>query len=82
MSKQTSTHTATVCLAVTPNDSTDLSLGTCRAIYVGGDGNISLIDGAGSTILFSNVAEGSVLPVQTARIRATDTTATLLVALY
>lgn len=82
MSKQTATYTATTCLAVTPNDSTDLSLGTCRAIYVGGAGNISLIDGAGSTILFSNVAEGSVLPVQTARIRATDTTATLLVALY
>ena len=42
MSKKTATHSATVCLAVTPSDSTDLTYSTCRAIYVGGDGNISL----------------------------------------
>ena len=82
MSKQTATHTATVCTAVTPNDSTDLSLGTCRAIYVGGDGNISIVDGAGSTVVFSGLTAGSILPVQTARINATATTATTLVALY
>ena len=82
MSKQTATHTATVCTAVTPNDSTDLTLGTCRAIYVGSGGAISIVDGAGTTVVFSGVVAGSILPVQTARINATGTTATSLVALY
>jgi len=81
-SKQTSTHTATVCDAVTPNDSADLTLGTCRAIYIGGDGNISIVDGAGTTVVFTGLTAGSILPVQTARINATSTTATLIIALY
>jgi len=81
-SKQTSTHTATVCSAVTPNDGADLSLGTCRAIYIGGDGNISIVDGAGTTVVFTGLTAGSILPVQTARINATSTTATLIIALY
>ena len=82
MSKKTATHTATVCLAVTPSDSTDLTYSTCRAIYVGGDGNISLVDGNGATIVFTGVTAGSILPVQTARINATGTTATSIIALY
>jgi hypothetical protein len=82
MSKKTATHSATVCLAVTPNDSTDLTYSTCRAIYVGGDGNISLVDGNAATIVFTGVTAGSILPVQTARINATGTTATSIIALY
>lgn len=82
MSKKTATHSATVCLAVTPSDSTDLTYSTCRAIYVGGDGNISLVDGNGATIVFTGVTAGSILPVQTARINATGTTATSIIALY
>lgn len=82
MSKKTATHSATVCLAVTPSDSTDLTYSTCRAIYVGGDGDISLIDGNGATIVFTGVTAGSILPVQTARINATGTTATSIIALY
>lgn len=82
MSKKTATHSATVCLAVTPSDSTDLTYSTCRAIYVGGAGNISLVDGNGATIVFSGVTAGSILPVQTARINATGTTATSIIALY
>ena len=82
MSKKTATHTATVCPEVTPSDSTDLSLGTCRAIYVGGDGNISIVDGAGTTVVFTGLTANSILPVQTARINATGTTATSIIALY
>ena len=82
MSKKTATHSATVCLAVTPSDSTDLTYSTCRAIYVGGDGNISLVDGNADTIVFTGVTAGSILPVQTARINATGTTATSIIALY
>jgi hypothetical protein len=82
MSKKTATHSATVCLAVTPSDSTDLTYSTCRAIYVGGDGDISLVDGNAATIVFTGVTAGSILPVQTARINATGTTATSIIALY
>jgi hypothetical protein len=82
MSKKTATHTATVCLAVTPSDSTDLTYSTCRAIYVGGDGNISIVDGAGTTVVFIGLTANSILPVQTARINATGTTATSIIALY
>lgn len=82
MSKKTATHSATVCLAVTPSDSTDLTYSTCRAIYVGGDGDISIVDGAGTTVVFTGLTAGSILPVQTARINATGTTATSIIALY
>ena len=82
MSKKTATHSATVCLAVTPSDSTDLTYSTCRAIYVGGDGNISIVDGAGTTVVCTGLTAGSILPVQTARINATGTTATSIIALY
>ena len=82
MSKKTATHSATVCLAVTPSDSTDLTYSTCRAIYVGGAGDISLVDGNAATIVFTGVTAGSILPVQTARVNATGTTATSIIALY
>jgi len=81
MSKKTATHTATVLLAVTPNDATDLSLGTCRAIYIGSGGNISIVDGAGVTHVIP-VTDYQTLPIQTARINATSTTATSITALY
>ena len=82
MSKKTATHSATVCLAVTPSDSTDLTYSTCRAIYVGAVGDISIDDLGGETVVFKGALAGSVIPVQTARVNATATTATDLVALY
>ena len=68
--------------AVTPSDTADLPDGPSRALYVGGAGNISLITGGGSTITFSNVNSGYVLPLEVVRVRATGTTATNLVAIY
>jgi len=86
MSIQTSTHSSGAIRAVTPSDSTDLALGTCRALYVGAAGNISIDDlsgkTAGESVVFVGVAAGSILPVQTARVNATGTTATSIVALY
>ncbi len=68
--------------AVTPSDSTDLTNYT-RAIYVGGSGNIVVdMAGDGSTLTFSNVAAGTILPLQVKRIRSTSTTATAIVALW
>lgn len=67
--------------AITPNDSTDLTV-TSRAIYVGGGGDIALITKGGSTITLAGAAAGSVIPIRAVRIKATGTTATSLVAIW
>jgi len=59
-----------------------LPLNVCRAIYVGAGGDISIVDLSGTTVVFTAVLAGSILPVQTARVNATATTATSLIALY
>lgn len=78
-------------VAVTGNDSTDLTNGACDAIYVTGAGNVSfdtpntsLTDGT-ATSRTANViafAANSVIYVRATRIRATSTTATGIFALY
>ena len=68
---------------VTPNDSADLPNGECQGLYVGGTGNITLVSPVGgANVLISAIPVGTILPVSTARINATATTATLIVALY
>ena len=68
--------------AVTPNDSTDLTT-SARALYVGTAGNVVLDTVGGETsITFSNVAAGSWLEVRAARVRATGTTASNIVAVW
>jgi len=68
--------------AITPNDSVDLSI-TCRALFVGGAGDVSVIlKGDSSSIVFKNVSAGTVLPVSAKRVEATLTTATDIVGLY
>ena len=65
--------------AVTPSDSTDLD---CRAIYVGGAGNVVLmLPGRSETVTFFNVPAGTFMPVSARRVMAA-TSATNLVALY
>lgn len=66
--------------AVTPNDSADLST-AARALYVGTAGNISLVTTGGDTVTLSNVAAG-ILPIRVARVRATGTTASNIVAIW
>lgn len=67
--------------AVTPHNSTNLMPG-CRAIYVGGDGDVVAVDRYDNAVTFVGVLAGSILPIQAKRINATNTTATNLVALY
>jgi hypothetical protein len=66
--------------AVTPNDSTDLT--NKGILYVGGAGNVSVVTAGGDTVTFSGVAAGTFLPVMVARVRSTNTTATLILVLY
>jgi len=67
--------------AVTPNDAADLTTAS-RAIYVGGAGNLTVVMLGGATITFTGVAAGTIYPLRVARVRATGTTATGLVALW
>lgn len=71
----------TTAIAITPHDSTDFASGKCRAIYVGGAGNITAIVG-GAAVLFTAVPVGTVLRVAATRVNSTATTATAMVALY
>lgn len=68
--------------AVTPSDTTRIS---CRAVYVGGAGNIAFSpDGTTAATTFTAPPVGTIFPIalEQGRIMATNTTATLLIALY
>ena len=64
--------------AVTPNDDTDLDAVT-RSVYVGGEGDLSVIMYSGAEVVFPG-AVGNV-PICVRRIKATGTTATGIVGL-
>lgn len=58
---------------------------TCRAIYIGGAGNVTVSASAsgGTTQLFTAPPVGSILPIELnqGRLMATGTTATLMILL-
>lgn len=66
---------------ITPHDTTLLP--QPAFVYVGSSGDVSiLMDGGRNSVTFANVNAGTVLPVLAARVNATGTTATSLVAMY
>jgi len=75
-------------VVITPSDTLLLNYGDpskprkTKGIYVGGAGNITVKNSAGSTVLFTAPPVGSILPIVTQQVMATNTTATLLIALY
>lgn len=68
-------------LAVTPSDTVNLPA-KARALYIGGGGDVTAINGDGNAILFKNVQTGTILPIFTTRVNASATTATFIVALF
>ena len=66
--------------AVTPSDSADIR--PTRGLFVGAAGNIKVDMALGTTLTFTGVQAGSILPIQVKRVYSTDTTATDIVALY
>ena len=68
---------------VTPGDTDadNFFFGTSKAIYVGGAGDIMAIQN-GKVVPYYNVPVGTILPIFATRINATDTTATLMTAMY
>lgn len=67
-------------IAITPNDGADLAAET-RALYVGSAGDVALILVSGDAITFASVPAGTLLPVRAMRVKATGTTAGLLLGL-
>jgi len=72
---------ATDGFAVTPNDSADLTRPT-RALWVGGAGDVVVDMVDGTTLTIGGVQAGTLLPFAVKRVRATNTTATLIVGLF
>lgn len=68
--------------AVTPHDSTNLTDGITRYLYIGGAGNLVAVRKDGTTVTFNGVLAGTVLPIRVIRVNATSTTATNIVAIY
>tara|TARA_R110002153_G_scaffold139298_2_gene289924 strand:+ start:1083 stop:1367 length:285 start_codon:yes stop_codon:yes gene_type:complete len=54
----------------------------CRAVYVGGTGDLKVTMAQGATVVFHGVVAGSMLPIQCNQIFATGTTATNIIALF
>jgi hypothetical protein len=65
-------------VAVTPSDATIIE---GKAIYVGGAGNVAVTTKAGTVVTFTAPPVGSVIPIAFSKVMATNTTATLLIAL-
>ena len=65
---------------VTKSDSTVVD---CRGIYVGGTGDVAVVCRSGDTaVVFKAVPVGTILPIRAYNIMSTNTTATLMLALY
>lgn len=68
--------------AVTPHDTNVLTGGTCRALYIGGTGNVAVVlADEGAAVTFASVPVG-ILNIQARIVLSTGTTATNILALY
>lgn len=73
-------------VAVTPNDSADLTLpngfvGTTY-LYVGVSGDVAVVTAAGDSVTLKSVAAGYFHPVSVRKVLATGTTATDILAAF
>jgi hypothetical protein len=66
--------------AVTPSDSA--SFQPCRALYVGGAGNVVVVFENDTTLTLTAVPAGSFLPLRIKRVNSTSTTASSMAVFY
>lgn len=67
--------------AITPHDTNNLSKPT-RGLYVGVAGHVKIVDIAGNTTTFNNLAAGQIHWIRATRVFSTGTTATSIVGIY
>ena len=67
--------------AITKSDTVDFPF-YVRGIYVGGAGDVVVVNIDGSTVRFEAVPAGTILPVKARRVNSASTTATKMVGLY
>jgi len=72
--------TGVAAFTITPHDTVDFTIRP-RGIYVGGPGNLVVVNNDGTTCLLSNVPGGALLPIGCKRINSTGTTASGIVGL-
>lgn len=74
------TRPAANAAVVTPSN--DVTLSGVRGLYVGGAGDVAIrFPGNNTSVVFSAVTAGTILPVQAVKVMGTGTTATNIVAL-
>lgn len=67
---------------VTPNDTTALTGGATKGIYIGGAGDIRVDMANGDNITFKSMSVGMIHPISVTKVYVTGTTATNIVAVY
>ena len=60
----------------------DITRRDCRAVWVGGAGDLSVVMSAGDTAVFAGIAAGTLLPIRVKKINSSGTTASSIVVLY
>lgn len=65
---------------ITPDDTADLET-AARALWIGTGGDLRVTTAGGETVTLRNAANG-LLPIRTARVHATGTTASDIVAVW
>lgn len=71
-------------IAVVKSDTIPLPAG-CRALYVGGAGDVAVVpigQALAFPVTFAGMSAGVILPVSCSYVMSTNTTATLIVALF
>jgi len=72
----------TTSVTVTPSDTVNFTTGRAIGLYIGGAGNVSLVDDSGNTVIFVGLLVGTIYPFACTRVNSTSTTATNIRALY
>jgi|TARA_R110000796_G_scaffold106972_6_gene217598 hypothetical protein len=75
------TYQAIKSVDVTPDDNNDLAI-IGAIIFVGTGGNLEVTTVSGDTVIYKNLPDAYTLPVQVRRVKATNTTATDIIAQY
>jgi hypothetical protein len=66
---------------ITPSDSAELPQVT-RAIFIGGEGNLSVTMANGDTVVLTAVQPGMIYPLRCSKVRQSGTSASGIVGLY